>query len=185
MGRQVSKWKTLVNIDLQHFVVTCWLVQSPFFSGTMHIPQTSSSANPPTLAVCSKLKTSNKIFFLLLSHCVSAALCYLDLYWKKNPSSRSAFQHPITNSGGARHFCKHGWTMDVVLCSGSLMVPGVPFIPCALVSSHQDFQTFLSHFSFEGTGVLKNKGGIQYYYFYPLPAPLSFLLPSFHAAVEH
>lgn len=120
----------------------------------------------------------------MLLHCVSSALCYLDLYWKKT-SSCSAFWQPITNSGGARHFCKHGWTMDVVLCSGSFMTSGMPLILWASVSSHQDFQTCLSYFLFEGTGVLKDKGGIQCYYFYPLPAPLFFLLPSFHAAVEH
>jgi len=75
--------------------------------------------------------------------------------------------------------------MDVVLCSGSFMTSGTPLILWASVSSHQDFQTFLSHILFEGTGVLEDKGGIQYYYFYPLLAPLFFLLLSFHAAVEH
>lgn len=75
--------------------------------------------------------------------------------------------------------------MDAVLCLGSFMTSGMPLILWASVSSHQDFQTFLSNFLFEATGVLKDKGGIQYYYFYPSPAPLFFLLPGFHAAVEH
>lgn len=66
------------------------------------------------------------------------------------------------------------------------MTSGMPLKRCVSVSSDRDFQTFLSCFLFEGTGVLKDKGGIHYYYyFYPLPAPLFFLLPSFHAAVEH
>lgn len=184
MGSPVANWKTLVHVDLPCFVVTCWLLPSPTCSDTVHLPQISSSANPLTLPVCSKIKTFYKIVSPLLSHCVSSALCYLDLYWEKT-SSCSAFWHPITNSGGARHFYKQGWTVDALLCSGSFMTSVMPLSLCASDSSHQDFQISLSYFLFEGTRVLKDKGGIQYYYFYPLPAPLFFLLPSFHAAVEH
>lgn len=184
MRSPVAKEKTLVNVDLQCFVVTWWLVQSPSFSSTVQLPKTPSLANTLTLPVCSKIKTSYRIVSLLLIHSVSSGLCCLDMYWKNKTSSCSIFWHPITSSGGARHFCKHGWTMDVVLSLGSFMTCGMPLILWGSFSSRQDFQTLLC-FVFEGNRVLKDKGEIQYYYFYPLPSPLFFLLPSFHAAVEH
>lgn len=51
--------------------------------------------------------------------------------------------------------------------------------------SHHIRTSRFSYTLFEGTKALKDERVIQYYYFYPLPAPVFFLLPSFHAAVEH
>lgn len=51
--------------------------------------------------------------------------------------------------------------------------------------SHHTRTSRFPYILFEGTKVLKEKGVLDNYYFYSLPAPVFFLLPSFHAAVEH
>lgn len=150
MGSQVGKWKTLVNTDFQWFVVTCWLLQSPSFSGNENF---SRCFPQQTLLLCqSALKTlQNCLPFVFTLHFLSP------VFFSSVLKKTLAFWHPITNSGGARHFCKHGWTMHVVLCSGSFMTSGKLLIQCALVSSHQDFQIFLRFIW--GNWSFKKQGG--------------------------
>lgn len=135
----------------------------------------------------SKIKTLHEVVLSLLSHAL-AALCYLDLCLKKAvavlhsgiPLLILAELDISVNMAGK-------WILCFVPISATdfFMTSGMPFSRWVSVSSYQDFQTFLSYFLFEGTRVLKDKGGIQHYFFYPLPSSLFFLLPSFHAAVEH
>lgn len=110
----------------------------------------------------------HKIVSLLFSHHIFSALCSLVLYWKKTLE----FWHPITNSGGARHFCKHGWTMHVVLRPGSFMTSGKLLIQCALVSSHQDFQIFLCFIW--GNQSFKRQGGNTVLLFLSFACPCVF-----------